>query len=80
MTCVLCKHGTTAPGTATMTFDERDIVMVIRNVPAEVCGNCREPYFDQLTTKRLLSLAEEASKAGVKVEIRDYVECTPAQR
>jgi len=42
MTCILCKHGTTAPRTATMTFDERDTVMVIRNVPAEVCGNCRE--------------------------------------
>ena len=42
MTCILCKHGTTAPGTATMTFDERDTVMVIRHVPAEVGGNCRE--------------------------------------
>lgn len=80
MTCVICKHGTTAPGTATMTFDERDTVIVIRHVPAEVCGNCSEAYFDQMTTKRLLSLAEEASKAGVKVEIRDYVEFTPAQR
>jgi hypothetical protein len=54
--------------------------MVIRHVPAEVCGNCSEAYFDQMTTKRLLSLAEEASKAGVKLEIRDYVEFTPAQR
>jgi YgiT-type zinc finger domain-containing protein len=70
MTCVICKHGTTAPGTATMTFDERETVIVIRNVPAEVCGNCREAYFDRVTTKRLLSLAEEASRAGVKVEIR----------
>ena len=80
MTCVICKHGTTGPETATMTFDERDTVIVIRHVPAEVCGNCSEAYFDQMTTKRLLSLAEEASKAGVKVEIRDYVEFTPAQR
>jgi len=79
MTCVLCKHGTTAPGTATMAFHERDTVMVIRHVPAEVCGNCREAYFDQMTTKRVLSLAEEASKAGVKVEIRDCIEFTPAQ-
>lgn len=80
MTCVICKHGTTAPGTATMTFDERDTVIVIRHVPAEVCGNCSEAYFDQMTTKRLLSLAEEASKAGGKIEIREYVESTPAQR
>ena len=80
MTCVICKHGTTAPGMATMTFDERDTVMVIRHVPAEVYGNCSEAYFDQMTTKRLLSLAEEASKAGGKVEIRDDVEFTPAQR
>ncbi len=80
MTCVICKHGTTAPGTATMTFDERETVIVIRNVPAEVCGNCREAYFDRVTTKRLLSFAEEASRAGVKVEIRNYVECPPAQR
>ena len=68
MTCVICKHGMTAPGTATMTFDERDTVIVIRHVPAEVCGNCSEAYFDQMTTKRLPSLAEEASKAGIKVD------------
>ena len=73
MICVTCRHGRTAPGTATMTFEERGAVIVIRNVPAQVCDNCREAYFDQGTTKRLLFLAEEASKAGVTVEVREYV-------
>lgn len=45
MICVMCKHGRTSPGTATMRFDELVAVIVIRNVPAEVCENCGEAYF-----------------------------------
>lgn len=56
-----------------MTFDEGGAVIVIRNVPGEVCDTCGEAYFDQATTKRLLAIAQEAAKAGVKVEIREYV-------
>lgn len=73
MICVMCKHGRISPGTATMMFDELDAVIVIRNVPAEVCENCGEAYFDQATTRRLLELADEAAKAGVRVEVREYV-------
>lgn len=74
MICVLCKHGTTAPGTATMTFDEGEVLIVIRNAPAQVCDNCGEAYFDQATTKRLLEMTEEAARAGIKVQIREYLE------
>ncbi len=73
MTCLLCKHGQTAPGAATMTFDHAGTVVVIRNVPADVCQTCHEPYFNGEITDRLLSLAKDAARSGVQVEIREYL-------
>jgi hypothetical protein len=42
-------------------------------VPANVCANCGEEYVDERTTKELLKSAEEALKAGVQVDIREYI-------
>ncbi|MBI2220165.1 MAG: YgiT-type zinc finger protein [Acidobacteria bacterium] len=37
MTCVICKHGTTAPGTTRMAVERGSTVLVVRGVPAQVC-------------------------------------------
>lgn len=72
MICVFCKHGQLAPGQATATFDRQGVVVIIQNVPADVCAQCGEPYYDGPTTDRLLDLVDRAMRAGVKIEIRDY--------
>jgi YgiT-type zinc finger domain-containing protein len=72
-TCVICKNGRLAPGRATATFDRGSTTVVIRNVPADVCQTCGEAYYISSTTERLLELAETAVRAGVQVELRDYV-------
>ncbi len=79
MRCVMCKQGVTAPGTATMTFEEDGAVIVIQHVPADVCQTCEAPYFDQGTTARLLALAEEIARSGIKVEVREYPGVTAAE-
>jgi YgiT-type zinc finger domain-containing protein len=71
--CVICKHGETHPGTATVTFTRDGATVVIKGVPARVCGNCGEEYVDEATAGRLLRTAEEASRAGVQVDIREYL-------
>ncbi len=73
MKCIVCKHGETRPGKATVTLERGGATLIIKDVPAEVCTNCREEYVDEKITARLLKTAEEAVKAGVKVDVREYV-------
>lgn len=73
MKCVICKQGETQPGTATVTLTRESLTLVVKGVPARVCQNCGEEYVDQSTTNRLLQTAEEAARAGVQVDVRQYV-------
>ena len=74
MKCVICKQGVTRPGKTTVTL-QRDgtTLVVVVNVPAEVCENCGEAYVDEATAGELLRRAEEAARAGVVLDIREYV-------
>lgn len=72
MKCVICRQGQTGDGVTTVTFVRDSTTLVIKNVPARVCGNCGEAYVDEAITTRLLKTAEDASRAGVQVEVREY--------
>ncbi|MBI3031634.1 MAG: type II toxin-antitoxin system MqsA family antitoxin [Candidatus Rokubacteria bacterium] len=54
MKCVICKHGETRPGRATLTFTRDGTTLVVKGVPADICANCGEEYVDEATTARLL--------------------------
>lgn len=73
MKCAICKHGETHPGKATITLDRGNTTLVIKGVPAEVCSNCGEEYVTEKITSHLLKVAEDAVKAGVKVDVREYM-------
>ncbi|HZA24816.1 MAG TPA: type II toxin-antitoxin system MqsA family antitoxin [Dehalococcoidia bacterium] len=73
MKCVICKHGETKAGNATVTLTREQLILVVRGVPAQVCENCGEEYVDEHVTVQLLKIAEEASQAGVQVDVREYV-------
>jgi YgiT-type zinc finger domain-containing protein len=73
MKCVICKQGKTTPGTATVTLVRDLLTLVVKGVPAQVCENCGEEYVDDGTTKQLLHTAEEVARAGVQVDVRQYV-------
>ncbi len=73
MKCVICKKGSTKPGTTTVTFERGCLTMVVKCVPAQVCPNCGEAYISELVTAELLKDAEERAKTGAHVEIRQYV-------
>lgn len=72
MKCVICKKGTTRPGVATVTLEREKATLVVKLVPARICENCGEAYMDEKTTSQLLKTAEEAARAGVRVDLRDY--------
>ena len=72
MKCVICKHGETMPGKSTVTLERNGATLVFQQVPGEICQNCGEAYLDEPTASRLLQIAEEQARAGVKVDIRSY--------
>ena len=72
MKCVICKQGTTHPGTATEVLERDGAVIVFRNVPADVCEVCGETYLDAATTSRLQAEAEKLIATGSRLDVRDY--------
>ena len=73
MKCAICGQGETAPGFATATFTRGETTVVIKRVPAHICENCGEEYFDEDVTRRLLAVADEAARSGVEVDVRTFV-------
>jgi len=73
MTCIICHQGETRPGTTTVTFSRDGFTLVVQNVPADVCENCGERYFDAEVTRELLNIARAAAEQGVVVDVRRYV-------
>jgi YgiT-type zinc finger domain-containing protein len=59
-------------GKTTITLERGSITVVFKNVPAQVCGNCGEPYVDEETSRKLLEAAEQAARSGVLVDVREY--------
>ena len=72
MKCTICKHGETAPGQATVTLERDASLVVVRQVPAEVCQDCGEYYLDAGTTRRVLAMAEAAADRRVEVEVTRF--------
>lgn len=72
MKCVICKTGDTRPGVTTVTLQRADTVVVIRDVPAEICENCGEYYLSESTAKRVYASADETARRHVEVEIQRF--------
>lgn len=73
MKCFFCRSET-APGLATMVFDENDQVLIIKKVPAEICPECGESYADTETTDRVLDLVAESAKSrSIEVQVQHFV-------
>ena len=73
MKYLICKHGETKTGTATVTPTREEMTLEVKGVPAQVCENCGEEYVEEYVTAQLLKVAEEAARTGVQVDVREYV-------
>jgi YgiT-type zinc finger domain-containing protein len=71
--CPICREGTTGPGTASYTFERNGQVLVVNEVPADVCSHCGEAWLADLVAGHVLSLAAEARRADESFLIREYV-------
>lgn len=75
--CPICRSGETRPGKASSLLERGGVTLVFQEVPADICENCGEEYFSEETTDRLLKLAEEAVRSGVRVAVRQYAAAVP---
>jgi len=78
MICVICKHGETRPGKTTVTLERSGVTLVVKGVPAQICDNCGEAYVDEEITRQLIGTADEALRAGVQVDVREFAATTRA--
>lgn len=70
--CHYCKVGDMAPGFVTSADTLGSLMMVVKGVPADVCGDCGEGWYSWDVVKRLGEMTDAAREAGVEVVIRRY--------
>jgi YgiT-type zinc finger domain-containing protein len=70
--CTICKTGETHPGTTTVTLQRDNSVVIIRDVPAEICENCGEYYLSAPIASRVYADADATARRHVEVEIKRY--------
>ena len=69
MICLTCKISVPVPGLTTVTLERDGAIIVFKDVPARICPNCGEKYFDSAITSQLLASAEDAITKGAELEV-----------
>ena len=71
MMCALCK-GTVAEGLITYVQEYKGRVVIIENVPAEVCDHCGEKFLRPEIAERIQKLVWESPEPKRKAEVPVY--------
>ena len=74
--CPLCGGHLTPEQNATIPFVVDERIIVVRNVPAEVCNSCHEPYLTGAATDRVVALLKQFRSLPMEVSIVLYHELT----
>lgn len=72
MECGICKNGNTQKGFDTLTFEKEGHLIIVRDVPGEVCDNCGQFYVDAEAAIELQKKAKKAVADGAELEILKY--------
>jgi YgiT-type zinc finger domain-containing protein len=69
MTCAICRIGELHPGKATVMVERGRTVVVVKEVPAQICDNCGEYYLESDIASRTTTLVDNAVKNGAEIEV-----------
>ena len=69
--CPVCG-GSIEKGKTTYTADMDFGLVVVREVPAEVCTQCGEEWIDPEVAKKLETIVNQAREKGAEIEILSY--------
>ncbi len=67
--CAICKFGALKPGHVTVTLERNASIVLIKNVPAQVCDNCSSYFLDAEITRLVLQKAENSIQNGAELEV-----------
>ncbi len=69
MNCAVCKIGEMKSGETTVLLERGTSIIIIKDVPAHICENCGEKYYDADVTRQLMKRSEEAVQKGAELEV-----------
>jgi len=69
MECALCKVGITEKGKVTITLERDGAIVLIKDVPAEVCTNCGHYYLSEEITRLVMDKGNAAIESGAELEV-----------
>jgi len=69
MECALCKVGATEKGKVTVTLERDGAIVLIKDVPAEVCTNCGHYYLSEEITRLVMDKGNAAIESGAELEV-----------
>lgn len=73
MDCIMCKANL-YKGTVNHIVDIDGHIIIVKNVPANVCRQCGEYYVDHETALKLEEIVEESKRSGAEVTIINFCE------
>jgi YgiT-type zinc finger domain-containing protein len=73
MNCVLCK-GDLVQGRVNHIVDLDGHIIIIKDVPAKVCKQCGEYFFENDIALKVEKIVEEARKNKAKIVVINYSE------
>lgn len=72
MKCVICKIGELHDGHTNVVHARGTHVVVIENVPAQICDTCGEYYLDENAAQTVYDQAEKALASGHPYEVLKF--------
>lgn len=69
--CTFCQ-GTTHNGKSTFTVDLDNCIVVIRNVPSQICKQCGETYYTTEVMQQLYQIAQSVRHTISEIVVVDY--------
>lgn len=73
MNCPVCKIGEMKVGETTVLLERGASIIIIKDVPAFICENCGEKYYDSDVTRQVMQRAEQAVQKGAELEVMRLV-------
>lgn len=73
MNCFICK-GELEEKKVNYLVDLQDSIIIIKEVPAKVCKQCGEQYFDDNTAENIEKIVNQLKKLSTEVTIVNYNE------
>lgn len=70
--CLFCKGKSFSKGTTSLSFERDHHVVVLRDIPATICNQCGEAYFDAEVAERVDAQSEKAFAQNLDVGVLVY--------